>query len=340
MIYRFTLAVIGASLLAACSGAGSTGPVLPAERAGTMNFIASQGLPQINFFATPTQNSWPEYIRMGPDGNLWFTEFYANQLARITPNGTITEFREPDNNDVEALVTGPDGNIWFTDPGANRIGRMTTTGAFMMFDVPTVDSSPRGIAVGPDGNLWFTEYQGDKIGRITLTGAIKEFALPTGSSPWEIIAGTDGIMYVTDSTSDDIARYDPATHRFMSSLRLPRSDNPWGLTIGHDHNVWFTGRYSAKIGVIVAGKVHEFKIPTTGAYPDDIAEGPDGIFYITDSLRNSISRFDPSTGSFLPRIILGTADIPTAIAVGPDGNMWFTVPSYTKPARIGRLKLN
>lgn len=340
MIRRFALIAFVASFIAACSGTGTTMPAAPGDQAGTMNFIAALGRPQVEYYATPTQNSWPEYIRMGPDGNLWFTEFYVDQLARITPDGTITEFQEPANNDVEGLVTGPDGNIWFTSPGSNRIGRMTTTGTFTMFDIATPDSSPRGIAVGSDGNLWFTEYQGDKIGRITTAGAIREFALPSGSSPWEIIAGTDGIMYVTDSTSDDIARFNPKTLRFMSSLKLRRFDNPWGLTIGQDHNVWFTGRHSAKIGVITNGKVTEFKIPTAGAYPDDLAQGPDGIFYITDSLRNSISRFNPATGTFERHIVLDSAAIPTAIVTGPDGNMWFTDPSDTDPARIGRIKLN
>jgi len=341
MIRRLALIISAASFITACSGGGTTVPVSPPDHAGALNFIASQNRPRVDFYRTPTQVSWPEYIRMGPDGNLWFTEYYADQLARITPDGIITEFREPSDNDVEALVTGPDGNIWFTEPGANRIGRMTTAGAFTMFDIATPNSSPRGIAVGPDGDLWFTEYQGDKIGRITPAGAIREFALPTGSSsPWEIIAGADGIMYVTDSTSDDIARFNPVTLRFMRNLRLRQFDNPWGLTIGHDNNVWFTGRHSAKIGVIANGKVTEFKIPTAGAYPDDLAQGADGIFYITDSLRNSISRFNPTTGTFEPHIVLDSASVPTAIVAGPDGNIWFTDPSYTDPARIGRIKLD
>lgn len=341
MKYRFALALAAIAFIAACSNSGTTGvPSTPVQTSALGPRSTAGGGPLVKYFATPTQGSWPEYIRMGPDGNLWFTEYYSDKIARITPAGTITEFSEPDNNDNEALVTGPDGNIWFTSPGSNRIGRMATSGTFTMFDIPTVNSSPRGIAVGPDGNLWFAEYYSGKIGRITPTGSITEFAISINSSPWEIIAGTDGIMYVTDSTSDDIARFNPTTLKFMSSISLPQFDNPWGLTIGQDHNVWFTGRHSGKIGVIANGKVHEFKIPTNDAYPDDLVQGPDGIFYITDSERNSISRFNPTTGTFEPRIILGTTSIPQAIAVGSDGNIWFTDPSYTSAARIGRINLH
>ncbi|HYK52618.1 MAG TPA: hypothetical protein VEV38_03725 [Candidatus Eremiobacteraceae bacterium] len=339
MIYRFAVVVAAVSFIAACSNIGTSSLGSSSGQPGVAGLSSNTGGPPVKYFQTPTQFSWPEYIRMGPDGNLWFTEYYANNIARVTPAGTIMEFAEPADSDNEALVTGPDGNIWFTSPGSNQIGRMTTSGAFTMFDIPTSNSSPRGIAVGPDGNLWFAEYYAGKIGRITPSGSVMEFSISINSSPWEIIAGTDGIMYVTDSTSDEIERFDPSTLKFMSPIQLRQADNPWGLTIGQDHNVWFTGRASHKIGVIVNGKVHEFKIPTDGAYPDDLAQGSDGIFYITDSLRNSISRFNPTTGTFEPRIILGTTSIPTSIAVGSDGNIWFTDPSYTSPARIGRLSI-
>ena len=34
-------------------------------------------------------------ITTGPDGNLWFTEFGAGKIGRITPSGSITEFPIP-----------------------------------------------------------------------------------------------------------------------------------------------------------------------------------------------------------------------------------------------------
>src|SRR3954469_8907745 len=34
----------------------------------------------------------PYGIAAGPDGNLWFTEFNGNRVARITPAGVVTEF--------------------------------------------------------------------------------------------------------------------------------------------------------------------------------------------------------------------------------------------------------
>ena len=38
---------------------------------------------------------WPMDIVAGPDGNLWFTETFANLIGRITPQGAIQEFVIP-----------------------------------------------------------------------------------------------------------------------------------------------------------------------------------------------------------------------------------------------------
>ena len=41
-------------------------------------------------FPIPTANSEPRRIAAGPDGALWFTEFRASQIGRITTGGAIT----------------------------------------------------------------------------------------------------------------------------------------------------------------------------------------------------------------------------------------------------------
>jgi streptogramin lyase len=324
MIRRSVVAVALGLFLGACSHASGTVPAVSSLASSNVGPAVSN----VKFFKIPTSFSWPEYITNGPDGNLWFTEFYARKVARITPAGVVTEFALPQNDDVEAIVTGPDKNLWFTEPGANKIGRMTTGGLVTDFPIHGSDPSPRGIAVGPDGNLWFAEYYDDHIGRITPSGTITRFAVPTGSSPWEIMAGPDGNLWITESTTDRIDRFNPRTQTFLASIALKSGDNPWALTIGPNHNVWFTGRHGGTLGVIKNGNVTEFKIPTQGAYPDDLTVGQDGNFWFTESLKNGIGRFNPRTGKFLARIVLSTKDIPTSITAGPDHNIWFTNPSY------------
>ena len=62
-------------------------------------------------------------ITAGPDGNIWFSDPYANQIGNITPDGTVTEYAVPTPASFPAgITTGPDGNIWFTELGSGQIG--------------------------------------------------------------------------------------------------------------------------------------------------------------------------------------------------------------------------
>ena len=119
------------------------------------------------FPITTATNSQPVGITAGPDGNLWFTEFNANQIGRISTAGVTTEFAVPTANSAPFGITaGPDGNLWFTEQSGNQIGRISTAGVVTEFAVPTASSEPVGITAGPDGNLWFTEEHGNKIGQL------------------------------------------------------------------------------------------------------------------------------------------------------------------------------
>ena len=75
--------------------------------------------------ALPTPNSSPFGITTGSDGDPWFTEFVNNQIGRITPSGTITEFPVPTpSSNPSGIAAGPDGNVWFTEQGADNIDRL------------------------------------------------------------------------------------------------------------------------------------------------------------------------------------------------------------------------
>src|SRR2546421_9401158 len=69
-------------------------------------------------YPVPTANSKPENITRGPDGNLWFTEFFGNKIGRISTTGIITEYPIPTSSSwPEGITAGPDGNLWFTEYG-------------------------------------------------------------------------------------------------------------------------------------------------------------------------------------------------------------------------------
>ncbi len=191
----------------------------------------------------------PLDIIAGPDGNLWFTEQGGNgAIARITPNGTTTEFTAglTAKSQPEGIAVGPEGDLWFTEAASpGRIGRITTGGTITEFATGlTAESWPRDIAAGSDGNLWFTEFANPgRLGRITPGGAITEFT--TG---------------------------------------LTQNAGPLAITTGNDGNVYFTEPFSGKVGEVTPlGVITEQTPPTSSSVPDDITTGPDGNIWFTEA---------------------------------------------------------
>ena len=87
--------------------------------------------------------------RWVPDKNIWFAEYGANLIGRMTPSGELKEIPVPSANAGPLYITaGPDGNLWFTETGGGfwnfggRVGYVTTD----MSDDPRVcrnDHHPR-----------------------------------------------------------------------------------------------------------------------------------------------------------------------------------------------------
>ena len=71
------------------------------------------------------------------------------------------------------------------------------------------------------------------------------------------------------------------------------------------------------------GQVTEFSIPTAESAPYDIAAGPDGNLWFTESGSYQIGRITP-TGQLTEYLVPAADGEPEGIAAGPDGDLWFT----------------
>jgi streptogramin lyase len=70
------------------------------------------------FNAGLTAGSQPYGITAGPDGALWFTQFAANKIGRITTAGVVREFPLPTlNSHPTGITSGSDGALWFIERG-------------------------------------------------------------------------------------------------------------------------------------------------------------------------------------------------------------------------------
>ena len=287
-------------------------------------------------FNIPTIGAFPETIVLGPDGALWFTEYWTSRIGRVDTNGVFLEFVTPTQpSNPFGLVVGPDKNLWFTEGYTNKIGRITTNGIFTEFKTPTLKSRPSGITVGPDGNFWFLELGSNNIAHVDTNGTnFVEFSDGNATNGlYNIVSAPDGNLWFTESIANRIGRI--ATNGTVTEFPLPSTNcEPFDIIVGPDNALWFSEFASNKIARITTDAVPgnfsfitEYPLPiNTNAFvtnqPYGLLSAQDGNIWFADYGGSSIGRMTTSgvvTKFFTPT----TNSFPSFLATGADSNIWF-----------------
>lgn len=77
-----------------------------------------------NEYPLITQNTQPHEIVAGADSELYFGQWNAGKIGRITLTGIVTEYVMPTPAYTYGFTLGPDNAVWFTETTANRVGRI------------------------------------------------------------------------------------------------------------------------------------------------------------------------------------------------------------------------
>jgi virginiamycin B lyase len=242
------------------------------QPSGAIGKLTSSG--QFHLVSLPDLNSYPTSITFGSDGSIWFVAFQGN--------GTLAPIGD----------TAPS----FTS-GFNEIGHMSQGSQFHLFPLPSPGISVTSIAAGSDGNLWLTENVDDsgvpsqRIGRMTPDGAFSEFPVTDSLADGylhQIIAGPGSSLWFSLEGADasynalgEIGRITP--QGAISIEPLGKFAVPADMTIGPDHNLWFTTGY--EVGRITSGGQARLFDPDPRASPGNqvemggITTGPDGALW-------------------------------------------------------------
>lgn len=287
-------------------------------------------------YPVPTAGAVPNVLTLGPNGNIWFTEYNAGKVAQAAPGGLVTEYMPPSSTTLAGIVNGPDGRLWFAEESANSVGRLALLDTFAEFPAPVASSEPLGITRGPDGNLWLTQQEccvapSGQIAKITTGGLITEYTLPrAGAEPQNIVTGPDGSLWFTEFGLNAIGRITLAG----AVTEFPVSGGPDGIARGRDGALWFTEYLGGKIGRLsTSGILTEYPIPNAASGPIGITSGPDGALYFAEYGGNSIGRI--TTAGTFAEYRLPTANAgPASLAFRGDA-LWF---SESNVDRIGVLR--
>jgi RHS repeat-associated protein len=270
----------------------------------------------------PALEAWLEWVdgmAFGPDGSLYLADWASYKLRRLRPDGVLEAF----------AGTGVRGHAGMGGPAAQA-----------------QLAAPYDVDVAPDGSVYFADTYNSRVYRVAPSGIIDVFAGngswdgsarsgddgPATGAPMDPVAsavGPDGSVYIVDNDNHRIRRVTPD---------------------GTIHTVAGTG---------VCGETGDGG-PAAQArlcYPTDVAFGPDGSMYISDSPRirkvspdgmmstvagflNSPDCFDlfydqddPMCGEGEPATeipMYGVSDL----HVGPDGLLYFAQKGLDVVRRI------
>jgi virginiamycin B lyase len=233
----------------------------------------------------------------GPDRVLASGVESGDVYSEVILGPTVTMTRGPSGEAASQIVLGPNGAPLVLTNGIPAVYEVTTGGVTTKYQyTPEARAQPLDLAVGLE-SIWI--INGDDVDRLESDGHLQEITLP-GALP---------------------------------------NDIPRKIVVGPEESAWFTD-YDGAIGQITAaGRVIEYSsesepldplraIPA----PTDVAVGPEGDIWWTDSMHGRIARMG-SDGTVQEYPIPGRGATfastgqpePEAIVSGPEGEcMYFT----------------
>ncbi len=217
----------------------------------------------------------PDAMAFGPDQNLFVTSPLASGLfvRRNGANGSYTAgfIRPSQLRSPESIVFTPDGTLLVSDFTFGAVAKIDPNdGTFLGYLIAPggVLTSPAGIALGPDGNLYVTN--GNPSSLAGCAGAppnpkVMKFDSQSGaylgdfvvkgssslSAPTSLVFAPDGSLFVSSTCSHEVFHYEK-NGSLIGRVAGPDSglQNPHGLAIGPDSNLYVVSSTGASMGVL------------------------------------------------------------------------------------------
>lgn len=281
----------------------------------------------VGIYPIPTSTSDPFGLTTGPDGNMWFTEGAAGNVAKVTPAGQITEY-PLGRSRPWGVTTGPDGNLWVA--ATDYIVSVSTSGTVLTqynvhdpLDGQHWATELSGITTGADGALWFGEYE-HGISRITTSGIVTRYTFPAlNPGVSAVIAGPQDTIWTVEQSANRVASLSMRGHLQEYTIPTPQTSTV-DIVRGKKNDFWFPEPYADKMGHITSsGVITEFTLPgtsgQTGTLPDHAVVDPDGNVWYAET--GGIGKF--SVDGSVTQYPLPRDDSPLELTIGPDGNIWF-----------------
>lgn len=273
----------------------------------------------------------PQYLARDTAGNVWTPlagSTANNDIAKIAPDGTVTEYDVANLADAKGIAVDASGRIWVTKAAA--VARFAPSDPAGAQSFPAANVDAQAITLGSDGNLW-TGGTNQAVKINPADGTATTVPVP-GLSARGVAAGGDGALYF--ASFGDAKVYRVTTEGAVTSVSVggggtqevaagPGTQIAYTAPTANPHVVGRLGD-----GLVTLG---ESEMPTTD--PFGITLGNDGAYWVARFAANDVARVT-TDGQVTPLPGLAANSGPRYITRGAGDTLWVGLQTANKVARI------
>jgi streptogramin lyase len=309
--------------------------------------------PRITEFLFPAAQDLPHDLAVDSAGRVIVTGMFTGAMYVLDPEtGGFSRVEIPvEQANPRAVEIDRQGRWWVVLGNPKQLGRFDGV-AWTTYDVGVyahsvaLDSSGRAwvnghftrqpellVSVGPDGTA----------SRVRLPDHHDLADAPGGPVPYELRAGPDGRIWMSELQGNRMIAYDPAT-TISQIFEMPRpASGPRRFDVAPDGTVWIPA-YGA--GTLVrldprSGAFREIELPVTDAAPYVARVDSAGGVWVGTGAADVLFRYDPASDR------IETIPLPTRGALvrhlaidRRSGDVWLAYGESPgkAPARIARFR--
>lgn len=247
--------------------------------------------------------------------SVWVAAYDSGRLLRIDPaTNRITQRIRVAPGICPVLVAG--GSVWVASDKTDVVYRVDPRRGRIVARV-RVSHWPAHLAVA-SGSVWVSSYEHGHVAQISLkTNRMRRVYKFNGRYP-SGLARTNGALWVAfGRTGKTLARIDLETRQVR---QVPIGHAGASFLAALRGSLWTTTAdgYAVRVDPRTTRIVASFRI---GGTPAGVAAAPDGLIWIAEKERDTITRIDPLSNKVVDVTPAGNGALSIALAAG---DMWVT----------------
>jgi streptogramin lyase len=246
-------------------------------------------------------------------GSVWVAVYGTGYVVRIDPGRNRITKRIRVAKGVCPIVVGA-GAVWVASDRTNALYRIDPKRSRVTRRIPVAEW-PAHITVA-FGSVWVSGYETGEILRIDARTARLRRVYRTGGNP-SGLAAVGRRLWFSFGRGTSLGKLDVTTgefDEFALGHRAPGYLEHIGGELWTTTGDGYALRVSPTSGTVVAS----FRIPGTPAQP---AVAPNGLIWVAEKERNTVTRLDPATDAIVDVSPAGRGALAIAVA---RGDVWVT----------------